>query len=53
MGKSRKGKELGRNISQRKDGWHQAGFAKRFGQRQIINANMLNEIRSKLRKFQK
>lgn len=48
MGKSLKGKELGKNISQRKDGRYQARFINRFGQRQTIYANTLNEIRSKL-----
>lgn len=52
MGKSLKGKELGRNISQRKDGRYQARFINRFGQRQTIYANTLNEIRSKLREEQ-
>ncbi len=52
MGKSLKGKELGKNISQRKDGRYQARFINRFGQRQTIYANTLNEIRSKLREEQ-
>lgn len=52
MGKSLKGKELGKNISQRKDGRYQARFINRFGQRQTIYAKTLNEIRAKLRKEQ-
>ncbi len=52
MGKSLKGKELGKNISQRKDGRYQARFINRFGQRQTIYANTLNEIRSRLREEQ-
>ena len=52
MGKSLKGKELGKNISQRKDGRYQARFINRFGQRKTIYANTLNEIRSKLREEQ-
>ncbi len=34
MGKSLKGKELGKGISQRKDGLYQARFINRFGKRQ-------------------
>lgn len=52
MGKSLKGKELGRNISQRKDSRYQARFINRFGQRQTVYANTLNDIRSKLREEQ-
>lgn len=52
MGKSLKGKELGKNISQRKDGRYQTRFINRFGQRKTIYANTLNEIRSKLREEQ-
>lgn len=52
MGKSLKGKELVKNISQRKDGRYQAGFINRFGQRKTIYASTLNEIRSKLREEQ-
>lgn len=52
MGKSLKGKELGKNISQRKDGRYQARFVNRFGKRETIYANTLNEIRQKLRKEQ-
>lgn len=37
MGKSLKGKELGKNISQRKDGRYQARFVNRFGNRQITH----------------
>lgn len=33
MGKSLNGKELGKNISQRKDGRYQARFVNRFGKR--------------------
>ena len=52
MGKSLKGKELGKNISQRKDGRYQARFINRFGQRQTIYAKTLNEIRARLREEQ-
>lgn len=50
MGKSLNGKELGKNISQRKDGRYQARYVNRFGNRQIIYANTLNEVRMKLKK---
>lgn len=52
MGKSLKGKELGKNISQRKDGRYQARFINRFGVRKTIYAHTLNEIRTKLRNEQ-
>ncbi len=52
MGKSLKGKELGKNICQRKDGRYQARFVNRFGQRKIIYAHTLNEIRQRLREEQ-
>lgn len=49
MGKSLKGKELGRGISQRKDGLYQARFVNRFGDRQTIYAKTYNEIQKKLK----
>ena len=49
MGKSLNGKELGKGISQRKDGLYQARFVNRFGKRQTIYAKTLNEIRHQLR----
>ena len=52
MGKSLAGKELGQGISQRKDGRYQARFTNRFGKRQTIYANTLNEVRQKLRNEQ-
>lgn len=52
MGKSLNGKELGKNISQRKDGLYQARFTNRFGKRQTIYAKTLNEVRTKLREEQ-
>lgn len=52
MGKSLNGKELGKNISQRKDGRYQARFTNRFGNSQTIYANTLSEIRVKLREEQ-
>lgn len=52
MGKSLTGKELGRGISQRKDGLYQARFINRFGKRQTIYAKTYNEIVKKLRDSQ-
>ena len=52
MGKSLNGKELGKNISQRKDGRYQARFVNRFGKRQTIYSHSLNDIRVKLRNEQ-
>lgn len=49
MGKSLKGKELGKGISQRKDGLYQARFINRFGKRQTIYAKTMHEITKKLR----
>ena len=44
MGKSLNGKELGRGITQRKDGLYQARFINRFGKRKTIYAKTYNEI---------
>lgn len=52
MGKSLNGKELGKNICQRKDGTYMARFINRFGKRQTIYAKTLNEVRTKLREEQ-
>ena len=49
MGKSLNGKELGRGITQRKDGLYQARFINRFGKRQTIYDKTYNEITKKLR----
>ena len=49
MGKSLTGKELGQGISQRKDGQYQARFTNRFGKRQTIYGQTVNEVRQKLR----
>lgn len=49
MGKSLNGKELGKGISQRKDGIYQARFMNRFGKRETIYAKTYNEIRHRLR----
>lgn len=52
MGKSLNGKELGKGITQRKDGLYQARFTNRFGKRQTIYANTVTEITKKLREEQ-
>lgn len=49
MGKSLKGKELGKGISQRKDGIYQGRFVDRFGKRRTVYATSLKEVREKLR----
>ena len=49
MGKSLKGKELGKGISQRKDGLYQARFTNRFGTRQTIYEKTYSKITQKLR----
>ena len=36
MGKSLKGKELGKGITQRKDGIYQGRFVNRFGERRMV-----------------
>lgn len=49
MGKDLKGKEIGENISQRKDGRYCARYVDRFGKRRsIYNAN-LKELKQRLR----
>ena len=53
MGKSLKGKELGKGISQRKsDGLYMARFTNRFGKRDVIYAKTITEINKKLRDAQ-
>lgn len=49
MGKALNGKELGKGITQRKDGLYQARFTNRFGKRQTIYAKTITEITRKLR----
>ena len=46
------GKELGKGITQRKDGLYQARFVDRFGKRKTIYAKTWNEIRHQLRSEQ-
>lgn len=52
MGKSLQGKELGSNISQRKDGRYQGSFVNRFGKRQYIYDTKLSELKKRLRAAQ-
>ena len=52
MGKSLNGKELGKGITQRKDGIYQGRFVNRFGKKQTVYAKTLNEVRQKLRNEQ-
>lgn len=52
MGKSLNGKELGKGLSQRKDGLYQARFVNRFGARETIYDSKLSEVRKKLREAQ-
>mgnify|MGYP000799326709 FL=1 len=41
MGKSLNGKELGKGLSQRKDGLYQGRFVNRFGKKQTVYACLL------------
>lgn len=52
MGKSLNGKELGKGITQRKDGLYQARFTNRFGKRQAIYGKTLTEVTKNLRDAQ-
>lgn len=52
MGKSLKGKELGKGITQLKDGYYQARFTDRFGKRQNLRAKKYSDIMKKLRDAQ-
>ena len=49
MGKDLKGKDLGKNISQRKDGRYQARFTNRFGERPTVYGTTLKEVKNALR----
>lgn len=49
MGKSLNGKELGKGITQRKDGLYRARFINRFGKRQTLYGKTISEITKKLR----
>lgn len=52
MGKTLNGKELGKGITQRKDGLYQARFTNRFGKRQTLYGKTMSEITKKLRDAQ-
>ena len=52
MGKSLNGKELGKGISQRKDGRYQYRFVNRFGKRQGNSTKTLNEAKRRLKEEQ-
>lgn len=52
MAKFLNGKELGKGLSQRKDGLYQGRFVNRFGKKQMVYAKTLNEVRQKLRNEQ-
>lgn len=53
MGKSLNGKELGKGITQRKsDKLYQGRFVNRFGKKQTVYGQTLNEVRQKLRNEQ-
>lgn len=48
MGKDLKGKELGKGITQRKDGRYQARFTDRFGKRRCVYGVTLKEVKNAL-----
>jgi integrase len=48
MGKDLKGKELGRNLSQRKDGRYEAKYTDAYGKRHSIYGEKLSEVRKGL-----
>ena len=48
MGKDLKGKELGKGITQRKDGRYQARFTDRFGKRKCVYGVTLKEVKNAL-----
>lgn len=52
MGKSLKGKELGKGISQRKDGRYIGRFTNRFGKRQTVYGKTQTEIADKMKEAQ-
>lgn len=52
MGKSLNGRELGKGITQRKDGRYVARFIDRYGNRKNVYASSVNDIRLKLKAAQ-
>lgn len=53
MGKDLKGKELGKGISQRKDGRYCARFVNRFGVRQSLYGDSIPELKRNLKEAQR
>ena len=49
MGKSLNGRELGKGISQRKDGSYTARYVDRYGVRKSLYASTVNDIKQKLK----
>ena len=47
MGKDLKGKELGKGLSQRKDGKYSGRFVDRFGKRTQVYGSTLKEVKNK------
>lgn len=52
MGKSLKGRELGKGLSQRPDGTYEGRFVNRFGKRQSVYGKTITEVTQKLRDAQ-
>lgn len=50
MGKDLNGKELGKGISQRKDGRYEARFVNRFGKRDSVYGKTIKEVKNELNK---
>ena len=48
MGKNLNGKELGKGLSQRKDGTFMGRYVDRFGSRQCVYSKNLADVRQKL-----
>lgn len=48
LGRDLKGKDLGKGISQRRDGRYQARFTNRFGERPTVYGNTLKEVKNLL-----
>ena len=48
MGKDLKGKELGKGLSQRKDGKYSGRFVDRFGKRTQVYGSTLKEVKNKI-----
>ena len=49
MGKSLNGRELGKGITQRKDGSYTARYVDKYGVRKSLYASNINDIRQKLK----